>query len=1226
VILETLGRPDQPREPAGSPEGGQFASSDNPRVFNTPDDVELLTGWPGDAIRYQWKAERGHLVTGIPIARETLPDTLYHVTTNAPAVEKSGLLLGQRNSGGLGGGQANGVSFTTDLVSARVIQRELTRSVRIARGEDTIADIERYAREDEREGGLKAGTLDRAVASAREVWDGNISHTYKGKATYDTDEAKQSLVKDALNSYLWSRDTDAAGVPVLKNPILFGVQKQLRTIDPSWIKTLHVPSKNIPERALVTTGSDEFLHEARVYADVPIKGMRIASVLTSLILPLPPARAARLLARLVTAGSASSGNYGHAGRPGEVGGSAATGGETVKLYRGDSQSLNPSLSYSDPRALFGAGIYLTDSKRIAGDYRSKGADEGIAFRYSGNTKTTKQDAIDAYIRREARYVDAEGNKLEFEQRLHGYAYEPGVDVSAEWKRKADEDTTRIEHARKAWESSKNQYEVRKQADNTIIIRNKIDAGHVSHYDIPKEWVSKTLDAENEISMRVVDALHDTLRELDDRSTADDLYQFATRQDESGFRPSFRDVFTSIVDGPIRSEEGSVALRKMFKELGYKGIRYSGGQTMGGARHNAYVFWDEQGLKKARTLEFNEDQPRDERGRWTNSGVEGTFVDTKSELGEKEFVMQVDGKRIGQMTYAVHRNWGKGGMVEMLSLHVDPTYRGKGHGELLYRAFADHAKTLGVSHVIGDVTSAGVLKLGIKIFGQPEHLSDAINEVTVAKAMKRLEKLAPEVDGVISTDNYLTSRWKLKTKSYRTAKKYRIETLVHRAADKHAPKIEVAVRYAFAMGRKAVNREALTAALEGMRVAGRADQPRVPAGSPEGGQFASVVRAGNWAPDPKKDVVRLNFDFQSQADQYPEKGKPGVSYFKGVIDDESYVDALLWRDKQGKVRGIFNHYPMEFPGFEKKGNFNMMVDPEFQRQGIARQLFAEADRRWKLDLKQQTWTKDGRQFIQSLLKKPRRLESRDVQAALAAVADAPDAVAAALAQVLPQTLLAALQAGGEAGIAILQAQLRAAENLYHEPAGSPKGGQFASAPDGAASIHPIRVSGGPGGMDAVRVREVLSKLPKGLLRESKTRIINTAESAAKVADKIDNYLLKTYGFDSSELQQRARALVDREKGVIFTTSEPREVLNQFARTLTNRHMSEQWVKASSSFLERHTLEFQQSQKPHEDTFAAAFTQMFTSKPAQDLMSITNPLTAIIEHGPVKALLHEWGWMV
>jgi GNAT superfamily N-acetyltransferase len=113
------------------------------------------------------------------------------------------------------------------------------------------------------------------------------------------------------------------------------------------------------------------------------------------------------------------------------------------------------------------------------------------------------------------------------------------------------------------------------------------------------------------------------------------------------------------------------------------------------------------------------------------------------------------------------------LVEFDILHIEPSARGKGAGEYLYRAAADKAKALGGTHLLGDVTSAGVLRLGIKVLGQPEYVADAINEMTVEEAMKRLEPLAPEnAEGIIDTGNYLAVRWPLTKKRY--ARKYEVQ--------------------------------------------------------------------------------------------------------------------------------------------------------------------------------------------------------------------------------------------------------------------------------------------------------------------------------------------------------------------------------------------------------------------------------------------------------------------
>lgn len=265
--------------------GGESPHASHPRVFNTPDEVVKYDSWGGGA-RWAWKNKDGELLTGEPVPYDQLPEELYHVTTNAPAVMSSGVLLGQRSDAGLGGGQADGVSFTTSKDDARVIQRELTRSVRIARGDDSIEAIRQYAAEDEKEAGLPPGTLSQSVAYAQEGWDSNkfiLEKTFRDGHWRDEPPSKseqerirRSLVKDALNAYLTSRDSFARpydqsrpDVPILKNPILFGNQDRLAQMDPKNIATLTVSKGNVPRKALVTTGSDKFLHEVRVYADVP---------------------------------------------------------------------------------------------------------------------------------------------------------------------------------------------------------------------------------------------------------------------------------------------------------------------------------------------------------------------------------------------------------------------------------------------------------------------------------------------------------------------------------------------------------------------------------------------------------------------------------------------------------------------------------------------------------------------------------------------------------------------------------------------------------------------------------------------------------------------------------------------------------------------------------------------------------------------------------------------
>ena len=85
---------------------------------------------------------------------------------------------------------------------------------------------------------------------------------------------------------------------------------------------------------------------------------------------------------------------------------------------------------------------------------------------------------------------------------------------------------------------------------------------------------------------------------------------------------------------------------------------------------------------------------------------------------------------------------------------------------------------------------------------------------------------------------------------------------------------------------------------------------------------------------------------SQAAQYPRTGPPGISYFRGRVTDDYFVDCLLYRDENGELVGILNHYPEDFPPYERKGNQNIWVRPDRRRQGIGIQLGLESLRRWE----------------------------------------------------------------------------------------------------------------------------------------------------------------------------------------------------------------------------------------------------------------------------------------
>lgn len=98
-------------------------------------------------------------------------------------------------------------------------------------------------------------------------------------------------------------------------------------------------------------------------------------------------------------------------------------------------------------------------------------------------------------------------------------------------------------------------------------------------------------------------------------------------------------------------------------------------------------------------------------------------------------------------------------------------------------------------------------------------------------------------------------------------------------------------------------------------------------------------------------------WMGQIGQHPDRGKPGMSMTVNKVGKYK-INTLLYRDEEGIVRGILYHYPQDAPGLEEKGNFNVLVDPLRQRQGIGAKLVREAGERWNVSLWGQDYTPEG----------------------------------------------------------------------------------------------------------------------------------------------------------------------------------------------------------------------------------------------------------------------------
>jgi GNAT superfamily N-acetyltransferase len=109
-------------------------------------------------------------------------------------------------------------------------------------------------------------------------------------------------------------------------------------------------------------------------------------------------------------------------------------------------------------------------------------------------------------------------------------------------------------------------------------------------------------------------------------------------------------------------------------------------------------------------------------------------------------------------------------------------------------------------------------------------------------------------------------------------------------------------------------------------------------------------------------------FESQVAQYADAviDPGGITYFRGVLDTERWVDCLLYWNADGELVGILNHYPQDLP-WERAGNINVFVRPDHYRRGIATRLVDDALLRFHVDLPGQDLTPLGARFLTAYLR-------------------------------------------------------------------------------------------------------------------------------------------------------------------------------------------------------------------------------------------------------------------
>lgn len=277
----------------------------------------------------------------------------------------------------------------------------------------------------------------------------------------------------------------------------------------------------------------------------------------------------------------------------------------VLLYRGDSTKIDKfDVGKTSLFGLFGHGIYLTDNKRVAGDYVSK-ADKGdVIFTLSG--ARTKKDVLDYWLRRQAAKFDADGNdrSKEVAYWTKDVPYSDGTDWAMVLPRLEGERQARFNAAKAKWLRMSKEYEVRIKLDGTGVIQRKPGKGQgvITAFFIPESYLRSTLVADEPIDSRVLQTITWALQKHGDGATARDIQNHIRMREREGEDTSFRDVFTGITaDSPLKHDMAAqVEFRDALESQGYVGINYLGGVSMGGGyKHRAYVLWDDRKVNKWR---------------------------------------------------------------------------------------------------------------------------------------------------------------------------------------------------------------------------------------------------------------------------------------------------------------------------------------------------------------------------------------------------------------------------------------------------------------------------------------------------------------------------------------------------------------------------------------------------------------------------------------------------
>ena len=241
-----------------------------------PDDSSLYGVKAAD---HQLRQPNGSPVRGTPMSLDDprIPETVYHMTTNAPAIRASKKLIAG-GVGGLGGD-------ASDQIISLTINKEIAYQL----AEDT-----KLASEIGRMRGGEHRTPERAEASKailkrlnqemeKEGWDSKMFRNF-------SDDPSNEYMLEGLNAREWlkeyfkarARETDDEK----RDPLFFTEPEDLAKINPENVDVIEIPKNALRTGAMITDfdlDSPYGLQEIRVYGDVGVSAEEKSDNLSKLL-------------------------------------------------------------------------------------------------------------------------------------------------------------------------------------------------------------------------------------------------------------------------------------------------------------------------------------------------------------------------------------------------------------------------------------------------------------------------------------------------------------------------------------------------------------------------------------------------------------------------------------------------------------------------------------------------------------------------------------------------------------------------------------------------------------------------------------------------------------------------------------------------------------------------------------------------------------------------------